>query len=87
MNKHPLLKIELKEINDIPDIYYKGNKIENKIQILFDWKTSTHVDKGGINFLVLHASDDIIKDIPYVTSIECYSDYNRLKELKGEDNE
>ncbi|TCP32174.1 hypothetical protein EV207_101152 [Scopulibacillus darangshiensis] len=40
----PLLRIELDKIGSVPRVTYKGEEINNKVCISFDWQTAD--DKG-----------------------------------------
>ncbi len=37
----PLLQIVLSDIDTTPDVYYKGEKVNGKIRVSFDWTTNT----------------------------------------------
>lgn len=37
--KDHLLTISLDKYNGVPTVYYKGEEINNKVRILFDWET------------------------------------------------
>ncbi|RBZ02105.1 hypothetical protein DSD26_00050 [Bacillus velezensis] len=55
MDQEPLLQITLDEINSIPEVYYKGEKITKRIKVSFDWETKTDQNEGGTKILIEHA--------------------------------
>ncbi|MCY8122433.1 hypothetical protein P8860_21795 [Bacillus spizizenii] len=55
MDNQPLLQITLDDINSIPEVYYKGEKITKRIKVSFDWETKTDQNEGGAKILIEHA--------------------------------
>ncbi|WP_459503067.1 hypothetical protein [Bacillus sp. C1] len=41
-SEEPLLQIVQSDINDVPVVLYKGQKLNKKIRVSFDWKTGEH---------------------------------------------
>ncbi|PWA08647.1 hypothetical protein DCC39_14510 [Pueribacillus theae] len=50
----PLLTIELQDENSVPKVFYKGEEVKSKKNILFDWETSTADDGGGLTYIIEH---------------------------------
>ncbi|MEC5235511.1 hypothetical protein P9C88_20955 [Bacillus licheniformis] len=56
-NKAPLLQIELEDIDSVPRVFYKGEKITNHIAIDFEWRTGG-ADKVGSTYIrIKHGND------------------------------
>lgn len=65
IRKGNLLVIELKDETSVPKVFYKGEEIELKQNISFDWDTDTEF-MGGLSYAIEHR----VKDIGYpVTNI------------------
>ncbi|CAI8828018.1 hypothetical protein [Bacillus sp. IT-13CA1] len=57
LNKSPLLQIELEDIDSVPRVFYKGEKITNRIAIDFEWRTGG-ADKVGSTYIrIKHGND------------------------------
>ncbi|MGL3988105.1 hypothetical protein ACSHMG_17545 [Bacillus [licheniformis] CMCC 63516] len=57
LNKQPLLQIELDDIDSVPRVFYKGEKITNRIAIDFEWRTGG-ADKVGSTYIrIKHGND------------------------------
>ncbi|MFY0756261.1 hypothetical protein MHH84_03295 [Bacillus sp. FSL K6-1109] len=57
LNKPPLLQIELDDIDSIPHVFYKGERITNRIAIDFEWRTGG-ADKVGSTYIrIKHGND------------------------------
>ncbi|MED1817341.1 MULTISPECIES: hypothetical protein [Bacillus] len=57
LNKQPLLQIELDDIDSIPHVFYKGERITNRIAIDFEWRTGG-ADKVGSTYIrIKHGND------------------------------
>ncbi|MFA2644931.1 hypothetical protein ABR776_26435 [Bacillus cereus] len=41
----PLLSIVLADINGVPEVHYKGEKIDGKVRVSFDYKTDDVEEK------------------------------------------
>lgn len=54
----PLLQIELDEIDSVPHVFYKGEKITNRIAVDFEWRTGES-DKIGSTYLRLKHGKEI----------------------------
>ena len=55
----PLLTIELENETVIPKIFYKGEEIESKARIQFDWKTRrAYEGTGGMKLQIEHYDKD-----------------------------
>ncbi|ARW43707.1 hypothetical protein MHH84_18550 [Bacillus sp. FSL K6-1109] len=53
----PLLQIELEDIDSVPRVFYKGEKITNRIAIDFEWRTGG-ADKVGSTYIrIKHGND------------------------------
>lgn len=48
-----LLTIRVKDENSVPEVFYKGEEVTNKINISFNWETKTD-EFGGLQFLIDH---------------------------------
>ncbi|QHZ46989.1 hypothetical protein [Bacillus sp. NSP9.1] len=55
--KPPLLRIELDDINSIPHVLYKGEKITDRIEIDFEWRTADAEHIGSAYFRIKHSID------------------------------
>ncbi|WP_406589980.1 hypothetical protein [Bacillus atrophaeus] len=55
MDKEPLLQITLDDTNSIPEVYYRGEKITERIKVSFDWETKTDQNEGGTSLFIKHA--------------------------------
>ncbi|WP_182101835.1 hypothetical protein [Niallia taxi] len=51
--KQPLLQITLDDENGIPEVFYKGEEINRKRDILFHWETDTIIP-GGLTYAIEH---------------------------------
>lgn len=51
--KSPLLQIILDDENGIPEVFYKGEEINRKRDILFHWETDTIIP-GGLTYAIEH---------------------------------
>ncbi|MEM5014099.1 hypothetical protein WKH57_25660 [Niallia taxi] len=51
--KSPLLQITLDEENEVPEVFYKGEEIQLKRDILFHWETDSDVI-GGLTYSIEH---------------------------------
>ncbi|MCO4849955.1 hypothetical protein [Bacillus vallismortis] len=54
----PLLQIELDEIDSVPRVFYKGEKITNRIAVDFEWRTRES-DKVGSAYIHLKYGKEI----------------------------
>lgn len=56
MNKpEPLLTIELQDETSVPKVFYKGEEIHLKTNIIFDWETTTaDPSEGGLTYAIEH---------------------------------
>ncbi|MCY9242076.1 hypothetical protein MOE55_10165 [Bacillus spizizenii] len=54
----PLLQIELDEIDSVPHVFYKGEKITNRIAVDFEWRTGES-DKIGSTYIRLKHGKEI----------------------------
>ncbi|MBV5122233.1 hypothetical protein [Bacillus halotolerans] len=54
----PLLQIVLDEINSVPHVFYKGEKITNRIAVDFEWRTGES-DKIGSAYIQLKHGKEI----------------------------
>ena len=64
----PLLSIELEDETAIPKVFYKGEEIESKTRIQFDWETRReHIGTGGVKFHIEHGD----KSTQSVHTITC----------------
>lgn len=66
LNK-PLLIISLEDEAAVPKVFYKGEEVHAKTNILFDWETDTDV-MGGTTFAIEFIETD--KSIPIKQRIE-----------------
>ncbi|AEB25234.1 MULTISPECIES: hypothetical protein [Bacillus amyloliquefaciens group] len=64
-----MLQITLDEINSIPEVYYKGEKITKRIKVSFDWETATYYDESKANILIKRGVKDSLGS-PTVETIE-----------------
>jgi Zn-finger nucleic acid-binding protein len=53
----PLLQIELKDINSVPVVFYKGERIDFKDRVSFDYKTDNHRETNP-NYIHIEYHDD-----------------------------
>lgn len=56
MVKDKLLVIELESLDDVPKIFYRGNRIENMVLVNFKWETDT--EKHGEKKIELSYFDE-----------------------------
>lgn len=63
-NKPKLITIELESFNDVPVVYYKGKRINNIMDINFQWYTDTE-EPGDKKFALSHVdlSKNVVKGI------------------------
>ncbi|WP_172692043.1 hypothetical protein [Bacillus glycinifermentans] len=55
--KPPLLQIELEDIDSVPRVFYKGERITKRIAIDFEWRTGG-ADKVGSTYIrIKHGND------------------------------
>lgn len=64
----PLLVIELENESAVPKVFYKGEEINLKCSVLFDWETDTSIP-GGLTYAIEHGGLDSM-GIPYINRIE-----------------
>ena len=64
----PLLTITLQDESSVPTVIYKGEEIEGKKSIQFDWETSDAVSMGGLTYAIEHVERN--KDYPAINRIE-----------------
>ncbi|MED4559439.1 hypothetical protein [Bacillus subtilis] len=64
--KAPLLQIELEDIDSVPRVFYKGEKITNRIAIDFEWRTRGD-DKAGSTYIRIKHGNDSDKGIAVET--------------------
>ncbi|MEC0670453.1 hypothetical protein P8875_09810 [Bacillus haynesii] len=57
LNKPPLLQIELEDIDSVPRVFYKGEKITNRIAIDFEWRTRGDDKVGSTYIRIKHGND------------------------------
>lgn len=50
----PLLTIELENESSVPKVFYKGEEVKHKANILFDWDTSDGRSPGGMTYAIDH---------------------------------
>lgn len=67
IRKSNLLVIELKDETSAPKVFYKGEEIELKQNVFFDWDTDTDV-MGGLSYAIEHVV--IGKGYPITNRIE-----------------
>ena len=63
----PLLTIELQDETSVPKVFYKGEEIELKQHIFFDWDTDTD-EFGGLTYAIEHIDKN--KGCPVLNRIE-----------------
>ncbi|KND05469.1 hypothetical protein BHT95_21135 [Bacillus paralicheniformis] len=56
-NKAPLLQIELEDIDSIPHVFYKGERITERIAIDFEWRTGDDKQPGSTYIRIKHGND------------------------------
>lgn len=56
----PLLKIEVWSVNETPEVYYKGERIEGKREVNYAWKTRTEDEFGKHSFNLEYVETDNI---------------------------
>jgi len=56
-DQKPYLQIILDEIDSVPKVIYKGQKIELKQEVVFHWETDTDLP-GGMTIEIEHAVKD-----------------------------
>lgn len=56
--KPPLLQIELADINSVPTVFYKGEEINGKIKVSFDWETNDEVGHNPTHIHIEHVDSD-----------------------------
>lgn len=60
----PLLTIQLNSIDDVPTVYYKGDKLEGKQRIAFDWVTDDDMERRP--YIGLHTMGETVIHAPEV---------------------
>ncbi|MCY9148809.1 hypothetical protein [Bacillus haynesii] len=55
--KSPLLQIQLDDIDSIPHVFYKGEKITKRIAIDFEWRTGDDKQPGSTYIRIKHGND------------------------------
>ncbi|MFV4884741.1 hypothetical protein RY279_04555 [Bacillus velezensis] len=65
----PLLQIKLDDMTSIPEVYYKGEKITERVKVSFDWETATYYDESKANILIKRGVKDSFGQ-PTVETIE-----------------
>ncbi|MCY8243538.1 hypothetical protein MOC08_20490 [Bacillus haynesii] len=53
----PLVQIELEKLDSIPRVFYKGEKITNRIAIDFEWRTGDDKQTGSAYIRIKHGND------------------------------
>lgn len=66
-DKVSLLTIELQDESSVPKVFYKGEEIQYKRNIFFDWDTDTD-EYGGLSYAIEHAEMD--GKLPVINRIE-----------------
>jgi hypothetical protein len=93
MKNVPLLQIELADINSVPMVYYKGEKIDKKIRVSFDYMTDTH-EQVDPTYIHIERHDDegkvdtkIVQHNHPIIDKECVAVYadGRLVEVMSDD--
>lgn len=64
--KAPLLQIELDDIDSIPHVFYKGERITKRIAIDFEWRTGG-ADKVGSTYIRIKHGNDLDKALAVET--------------------
>lgn len=54
----PLLSIVLADINGVPEVHYKGKKIDGKVRVSFDYKTDDVEEKYPNYINIEHIDND-----------------------------
>ena len=67
VTQKPLLTIELQDETSVPKVFYKGEEIELKQHIFFDWDTDTD-EFGGLTYAIEHIDKN--KGCPVLNRIE-----------------
>ncbi|WP_241768857.1 hypothetical protein [Bacillus siamensis] len=67
--EQPLLQIKLDDMTSIPEVYYKGEKITERVKVSFDWETATYYDESKANILIKRGVKDSLGQ-PTVETIE-----------------
>lgn len=57
-NEQPLLTIELQDESSVPVVFYKGEEIKLKVNVLFEWDTADAYDEGGLTYSFEHYERD-----------------------------
>lgn len=70
VKKTPLLTIELDSMGDVPKVFYRGEKIDGKVSVKFDWHTRDFNRDGVSDFEIKHGEIDrhgrsFVKSIRY----------------------
>ncbi|WP_225989735.1 hypothetical protein [Bacillus cereus] len=57
-NKEPLVTITLEDIDVMPMVHYKGEQIDRKVRVSFDWVTNTDKLTEGTYIHIEHVPSD-----------------------------
>ncbi|MBP1967988.1 hypothetical protein J2Z83_000080 [Virgibacillus natechei] len=79
-NKEKLLVIELDKVKSLPRVYYKGEEINMKQKIQFEWETGDESDEGFAEFLIQNVTDDLTTEI----AKSIHNSFRSKSRIKGE---